>query len=432
MNIITLPVLSLLLTGLGVAPAVVTVADAQSALTSACPNQGCEPAAEKAAAASIEDATKLATGTDFDGLVALRDALGALAPKSASPLGRALGATNKALTRLADAELKSSLDGRRWEEARSLVTKRGPTLGAAWEKKAHTNHGAALERFARATKPPTGLDELSAVADEYSPIVAAEGVALPVKKGFAAVQAALGKLADKKLTESLGTYDYAAAGQLVEVYSPRAGAPWTQAANAAIAKKRSVTTELVDGCSRSKTWDACVASMETLRVACSEDAFPCNPTARSALRQAFSPLVTRKDTTEEQRLALGHATEQFDKLKPNDPVKQLGQQAFGVVRREVEARVRRQSTAGEFAEARSTTAQYSSHFGEGWATKSGEGIDREEQRQQAIAEAQERAKMAACMGVCQNSIVSCDHDPWSLCHPAPSDCERTCRMVGGW
>jgi hypothetical protein len=415
-----------------VASATTSPSEAATALESACPAGTCDPAAEKATAATIEGATKAAALADLEAVVVLRDKLVALAPKAASPLGKALDATKKAIVRISDDELRARLDARRWADARAWIAERGKSIDAAWEKKAQGTHGAALEKVVRSTKPAVTRDELVALTDEYAPLAGAEGAPAPLKKALTTTQTALGKLLDKELAESLAAYDYAAAEQLLETHAPRVGKGWTDRAKASIAKKRTTTTELVDACSKAKKWDACTASLESLVSACENETFTCNATARGVLRQTFTPLVNRKDTTEEQRLALGHTTDRFEKLAKNDPIRQLGQAAYGVVRRDVEGRVRKLASAGEFGEARAIAASYEKDFGETWTATTVGSVDREEQRQIAIAEAQERAKMAECMGVCQVSIVPCDHDPWSACHPAPSDCERTCRMISGW
>jgi hypothetical protein len=402
---------------------------------------------QKEQATALTTALKSAALADVPTILDLAGALSGMAPKPPTTFTGLISAAKQAAPKLVDRELKSRLDARRWGDARALIGEHEGRLGAGWAKSAHAAEARALEAYARAAKPPTPIEALVALVDEYAPIAADARADAAVKKAFGTVQSRVGAVVDPMIQARLTAYDYDGANALIATYTPQAGEPWKKRADAAVAKKKSVTTELVDACAKENNWTACRSALDELVRACSESQFTCNPTAKGLLRQRFVPKFSKEPATDELLIEIGRAVRGLAGLGAQDGLKQLGDQADGLVRRHVEASVRATAKDSNYAAAKALAQPYADDFGAKWIEKMNSAVDTEEARQIAIAEAEERARVAAenakkqaCYGQCMSMVIACGSGPYfrscgifdQCCTPAPNDCKTVCNIASDW
>jgi hypothetical protein len=421
----------------------------KASVESACPLQVCDPVAAKAAAEAAISAVKLAKVEDLSAILALDSAISAVGAKPPAPLRDAARKVWSSYAAIANAEHERLLASSSWTEARGFVAAQVASTSQfsaatrdrvlTWIKAARTAESKFLSRVFTSSKPRIDLDGLVALVDLYATILSEGPQEAVTQKTFVAMQKTLGDRLTKDLQGLLVSYDYDAAEELISTHSARLQAKWVETSKKAIEKKKSVTTELVDSCSKEKTWEACTASLEALSSACASSEFTCNPTARSALRNAMNPIVARRDTTEEQRLALGRATDEFDMLKRGDPILALGETARSMVRRDIESQIRAvisRTNDYDFGSGRGFVERYRTDLGEAWATRMEAMIDGAEQAKQAADEAAEQARIAGCMSSCLSMVISCGSGPEfspcepyfeSCCNPAPADCRYLCK-----
>lgn len=407
---------------------------ARESFNVACPNGGCSAALQKEHAAALTNAVKGASLSELDVVLDLVKQLVADALKGPSPFVGVVALGKQIGTRLADRELKTRLDEHRWSDARAWIAQQAEKLGGSWEKSGHAAEGRTIEAYARAPKPQASLEALVALTKEYAPLVAVAQPDASLKRAYGVLQARIGNLVDPALQAHLAAYEYGEASGLISTYAVQAGTAWQGRSEAAVARRKSVTTELVDVCSKERSWDACRNAFSELVSACSSSEFTCNPTAKAALRQQFVPMFSKEPATDEVLLELGRAVRGLAGLKPQDALKQVGDQADAVVRRHVEASIRNTAKESDYSAAKKVGQNYASDFGEKWVAQMGAVVDAEERRQIAIAEAKERAEAAhaeACVQLCMHTPTQCPEDPWHMCLLGRSDCEMLGPMVCG-
>jgi hypothetical protein len=135
------------------------------------------------------------------------------------------------MTPLADADLKTRLDGKRWKDARTFIDQYA-ALSSRWPASAHGKEAKAIDALPKET--PSA--ELIALVDEYKPIVEQPTADAAVKRSFGKLQSRIAKTTDGELAALVKAYDSKNAEKLVADRGPRLGEKWVATSNAAIAK----------------------------------------------------------------------------------------------------------------------------------------------------------------------------------------------------
>lgn len=126
-----------------------------SELAARCPFAECDRKLQKSLAAGFGRGIKKVTRRELALLIEVRAALSRAEPKSGTPLAKTRDETRKVFPRLLDAELRALVEGRRWDDAASLIAEHEGTLGVRWAARARKETASKAARTTELVAPCT-------------------------------------------------------------------------------------------------------------------------------------------------------------------------------------------------------------------------------------------------------------------------------------